>query len=551
MNDRKPIPDYYHVYEQANRNGLKYDISIDNVIINQLNATGTINYGKLKHATEQLVGRILSPDTFSGHLEVLMKCKILSKADGGRGKDVLYSLTESAKKLLQLNLLGYDWEKIRLFNKIYERFFLSDLLNEPLLILKTEDEFDSFLSDIEVKRDDLNWGTISTADNGDGLDLVYKDYRPSRYSDSRYKKYVKEYWQKKGTQTTVCDKLVFFCFPKGPYNTDIMVHRNEYWQINKNSPSIMQQVEYSAIVPGVSINDVVEGRAPKLSYNDVEKAFDLLRQANLIEPAFRFRGQIRYKVKDNNEKLHTGLDLRNFLSTLKAFYNEEFSLLLFKWKHFEGPTDDEIKRWKWILGDEEANRIFNDIELKRYENRKGMRQCKNTLEYHKFLNSVCPKEFVSAAYGPWPYSSILYDFRQKREEEKIKQSIRTGKKSWARKKKMRLTKKEIATDKIEYEKFLRKKLEAQILYLPINHENEGIEDFRIFFSTAFQKYPFLRQIMRYICPRFLGFDLTDEETEMGAAYNKIERPTTEEGKRVKDDIPDITKMLLNPKKREK
>lgn len=182
---QKVIPDYYRFYEQINKNGKKYDITIDNAIIAQLNVTETYTSGKLKLATEQLIGRTLSPDTFYGHRDVLVGCRILAKIDKGRGKDVLYSLTENAKKLLQLNLLGCDWEKIRLFNMIYERFFLSEVLDDPKLVLKTEDEFDSFLTDLGVKRDTLKWGTISTADYGDSLDLVYKN---TQLSKPRYKR---------------------------------------------------------------------------------------------------------------------------------------------------------------------------------------------------------------------------------------------------------------------------------------------------------------------------------------------------------------------------
>lgn len=68
---------------------------------------------------------------------------------------------------------------------------------------------------------------------------------------------MKEYWQKKEGQTTAYDKIVFFCLPKGPHNTDIIIHRNEYWQINKNLPHRLQGIEYTAIIPGVSIDDVV------------------------------------------------------------------------------------------------------------------------------------------------------------------------------------------------------------------------------------------------------------------------------------------------------
>lgn len=312
-----------------------------------------------------------------------------------------------------------------------------------------------------------------------------------------------------------------------------MVHRNEYWQINKNSPSIKQRTEYTVTIPGVSINELVNGKTPflvsKFDYSDVEKALDLLRQTGLIQPAFRFQGKMRYKVMDDEEYLRANLDLRNLLSILKAFYDEESGLLLYKWKHFERPTNEERKRRTWLFGEKETNKFFNEVELIRWENRKKMKQCQNVVEYHKFLNSICPEESVSKFYGPWPSSNIFYDFKQKREEEKIQQEKRKQERRkkrgerWTRTKKIRLTKKDLREDIEKYEQYLKEKLGTQLEHLPINLENEGIEDFRIMFSRTLQKYPFLYRIMRYVCPRIFEFELTKEEIEMGTVYNEIER----------------------------
>ena len=109
-------------------------------------------------------------------------------------------------------------------------------------------------------------------------------------------------------------------------------------------------------------------------------------------------------------------------------------------------------------------------------------------------------------------------------------------------------------DILKYEQYLRKKLETQLEQLPINLENEGIEDFRIMFSNTLQKYPFLHGIMKHICPRFFEHELTKEEIELGRVYNEIEReraeklygvynPVTKKRERVVEEIPDITKYL--------
>lgn len=53
MEDQKAIPDYYRFYEQVNKNGQKYDIAIDNAILNHLNVTEKNSSGQLKLAAEQ------------------------------------------------------------------------------------------------------------------------------------------------------------------------------------------------------------------------------------------------------------------------------------------------------------------------------------------------------------------------------------------------------------------------------------------------------------------------------------------------------------------
>ena len=477
-------------------------------------------------------------------------------------------MTENSKKLLKLNLLGVDWEKIKLFTGIYEKFFLYEVLHDPLFILKSEDEFETLLSDLGVKRKDLEWAKISEAHNYDSVELIYGDNIdfPTKIIP---KKILSEYWKERKGQSEVSEKIEFICFPKKPHNLDVVIYRREYWKINKNLPSGIERTEYTITIPGVSIGELVNdggGNNTNTSFlqADVEKALDLLRQTGLIEPAIRFQGHMRYKVKDEDEHSLNNLNLRNFISILKAFHDSEFGLLEYKWKHFEGPTSEERKRWTWLLGEREASKFFNEIEIIRCENRKDMRQCmrqcKNIEEYHKFLNIICPKEFSDPFWGPWPTSYILHDFKRQRQEEKKQQEKedqerrkKSGKR-WLRAKKIGGTKKELKVDILKYEQYLRKKLETQLEQLPINLENEGIEDFRIMFSNTLQKYPFLYGIMKHICPRFFEHELTKEEIELGRVYNEIEReraeklygvynPVTKKRERVVEEIPDITKYL--------
>ena len=267
-----------------------------------------------------------------------------------------------------------------------------------------------------------------------------------------------------------------------------------------------------------------------------------------------------------DEHSFTGLNLRSLMSVLKALYDQELLVSSGKWKLFEEPTNEEKKRWTWLIGEKESRKFFNELEIERHENRKEMRQSEDVLDYHIRLNNICKKEFYSPVYGPWPYDTIYDEFKLRRQEEKKQQEkreqerrIKTGKR-WSRTKKKGETKKELKEDILKYEQYLRKKLESQLEKLPINLENEGIEDFRIMFSNTVQKYPFLRGIMKHICPRFFDYELTLEEEELGREYNEIERekantlygvynPATKKRERlVVEETKDITKFLW-PNKR--
>ena len=281
MNNSVVIPDYYLFYEQNVKNGLSYDLTIDNSIITKLSHNETFTSGKLKQTIEESINRKLSPDTFYSHLNVLVDCKILNKKDNGRGKVVVYSLSENAKNLLKLNLLGTDWERIKLFTKIYEKFFLYEVLHDPLLIVRTEEEFDSLLSDLDVRRDDLEWGKIMDATNEDSIKLIYGDNIdfPVKIIP---KKILSEYWLEREGQSEVSEKIEFICFPKKPYNLDVVIYRNEYWRINKHSPSGIERIEYTITIPGVSVQELIDGdstsQIQKFNYDDIEKAIEFLSQ---------------------------------------------------------------------------------------------------------------------------------------------------------------------------------------------------------------------------------------------------------------------------------
>ena len=84
---------------------------------------------------------------------------------------------------------------------------------------------------------------------------------------------------------------------------------------------------------------------------------------------------------------------------LRDFHYEEFDLLLYKWEDFEEPTENEKERIKWLLGEEESERIFRSAEMKRHRNKVLMKTSKNLEEYHnRYLVERMVPQFMTAAY---------------------------------------------------------------------------------------------------------------------------------------------------------
>jgi hypothetical protein len=72
---------------------------------------------------------------------------------------------------------------------------------------------------------------------------------------------------------------------------------------------------------------------------------------------------------------------------------------------------------------------------------------------------------------------------------------------WIRSRKIRGTEKELKSDKIKYNHYLKKKYEAELEYLRVNFEDEGIEHLKMFYNDTIQRYPFLQGVIKGICPK--------------------------------------------------
>jgi hypothetical protein len=110
-------------------------------------------------------------------------------------------------------------------------------------------------------------------------------------------------------------------------------------------------------------------------------AFVLLMQNGLLKTVSDFHGnEFRYVLADGR--------LRDFIDALRSIHEREFALLFHKWALFEEPSKDEENRTTRLLGKKEAQKIFRDAEISRFQYRKKMRKCNDVEEYNQYLKEV-------------------------------------------------------------------------------------------------------------------------------------------------------------------
>jgi len=483
MTDPVLISDYYRFYEDNNRNGLKYDIAVDNAIIVLLNNQNEINRSKLKSQVESSIQRKLSPSTFQSHLNILVNHKILNRSDEGRGKEVLYSLTEGAERLLKLNLLRQTSREEILCRKIFEKLFFYLLHHSPAKTISSEEEFDKFLkSEVNLSSKDLNWGRVSTGSNHEIVDIIYgygmrRDdspiigglLSPSNLNTKKEKSIllqnIEDYWKARKGRSKVLESIEFICLPVTG-NIDFSVTKTEHWEIRK--PSRIRKYTpdtYLITLPGVSISELMMdnnictickdfdgqamvsmnllmksnsntnllGTSMQFDHRDVEKAFVLLMQNGLLKTVSGFHGnEFRYVLADGR--------LRDLIDALRNIHEREFALLFHKWALFEKPSKDEENRITRLLGKKEAQRIFRDAEMSRFQHRKKMRKCSDVEEYNQYL-----KEVISSNDDP--------DWRRYSVDSYMDASLSNFKETGRNR--TPITKKELQKDILKYDQFLR------------------------------------------------------------------------------------------------
>ncbi|MGC2570212.1 MAG: hypothetical protein WA364_01780 [Candidatus Nitrosopolaris sp.] len=96
--------------------------------------------------------------------------------------------------------------------------------------------------------------------------------------------------------------------------------------------------------------------------------------------------------------------------------NREFNCLLWKWEDFETPTNNEKERTKWLLGEQESERIFRSAEMMRYRNKLSVKTFK-TLEEYRVRYAVTisrdtPLLMTAENYKPYINGDVIPNFEE-------------------------------------------------------------------------------------------------------------------------------------------
>jgi hypothetical protein len=353
-----------------------YDVVIDRHIIGIL-TNFEKSSGQLKESLENIIKRRISSHTFSIHISNLIVNKLIQKSDLGRGKTISYSLTDSARKKIDLGLLGNEEERIKQLKRVYNAVLFYHILYYVPKILFSDEEFRQVLVKLGVNENELNWCFMSFGDD-DSPFIVYgrdKRFSMGRQPHSVYKEIVAEYWRDRPELSTVLAEIKFVCYPaKG--NLEIYIERIEYWQINKNSSNMRYLTEYHFHLCGFSVSDIVSITGEE--YNIVDKLFANLKKLNLIRPITSISGEPKFRFKDKEIE-----DL--FAAIWEVHAMGEFWLLMKKWSYFDKPTEEELIRLETLLGKVESERIKKLCDRTRSKTIVALKKSKTIYEFIRYL----------------------------------------------------------------------------------------------------------------------------------------------------------------------
>jgi hypothetical protein len=312
----------------------KYRQDIIEGIICTLLKENKLTYTELYDDLTRILGSALSYRDFQRHTDKMVQEKRLQKEDSAKkGAKVFFSLTESAIKGYQLEVLGVN-EKTAKQRILYQLIFLRETHGLDYSIY--EQDLDYFLSNIPASRNNL---VVDSEDEVEEI-ATFTYYKPIR---------------------------------------GISIHRVSL----KDSKYRKAETYYNISLPGVSIRDVINpnlGRRKSFplpfdhipfTEDEVGDGIYKLQNAKLIRPVLYINDEVRYSLVDN--------DFRKLLDTLYNIHTEKFGLMQHKWM-FEPSTIEEYKQMDFIYGKKKAHKIMIDCYQMRQGIRKEIKENKSSVQ---------------------------------------------------------------------------------------------------------------------------------------------------------------------------
>lgn len=399
-----------------------------------------------------------------------------------------YLLSSYSTDLGKMDILQKS-DKKEIYKKLFKNIIIQEILKERLKIV-SEEKFDKFLSDLEIKKEDLKWSSYVCGHQPDIKYIIYPKLFPP--PDSNYKKYIiKQIFKRNEKQVFL--PLEFLCYPSKEYS-QFNIIKTEYWELNKAGSKIttkLLHVEYKIKKIGFDLDE----------FNNSELGIDfpttlsLLIEKGIIE-RIRMGKKFFYVIRDD--------ELVYLLDTIKSIAKVQYIHLKFKMEYFDKLSESEKKNFEEFSGREELSRLEFESQIKlRPEHKKRMRNCKNIDEYIQILKEGCENEFE--------YSGLISNLNTfKGIQRKIS-------------KKSKKSKMELKKEVVDFYNYLKKLNDEGLKNLVINLEGEGVEHFKIFFEDNINKYLFLKEILYELCPKF--FESADEEMrEHIIKYSNLKQP---------------------------
>lgn len=297
---------------------------------------------------------------------------------------------------------------------------------------------------------------------------------------------IEDYWKTKEGRSKVLENIDFICLPISG-NIDFSITRTEHWEIIK--PSRIKKYTsdtYLITLPGVSISELMKGN-------------------NLCTICKDFEGQVMVSM---NLLMNSNND-SNLLGTAMKFEHtdvEKAFVLLMKNGLIKAALDFHGDETRYVLAD---GRLRDFIEA---------------------LRNIHEREF-DLLFHKWSF----FEEPSKDEQSRINR-LRAFKETRIR---VPASKKDLKKDVLKYDEYLKKVLEVDLEDLYHDPDSEGVDFIWLIHGLTIQKYEFLQDIIRVICPRII--EVAEDETRL----SKIDKDRLEifpgwEGKQPKlSDSPSI------------